>query len=34
MDFKFPKAGTDKPAAKQSLETRIGNQGCAVAYYK
>jgi hypothetical protein len=32
MDFNFPKAG--KPAVKQSLETRIGNQGCGVAYYK
>jgi cytochrome c len=32
MDYKFPKAG--KPALKQSLETRIGNQGCGVAYYK
>jgi hypothetical protein len=32
MDYKFPKSG--KPALKQSLETRIGNQGCGVAYYK
>jgi len=32
MDYKFPKSG--KPAVKQSLETRIGNQGCGVAYYK
>jgi hypothetical protein len=32
MDFNFPKAG--KPAVKQSLETRIGAQGCAVSYYK
>jgi hypothetical protein len=32
MEYKFPKAG--KPALKQSLETRIGNQGCGVAYYK
>jgi hypothetical protein len=32
MDFNFPKAG--KPAVKQSLETRIGDQGCAVSYYK
>jgi hypothetical protein len=31
-DYKFPKSG--KPALKQSLETRIGNQGCGVAYYK
>jgi hypothetical protein len=32
MEYKFPKSG--KPALKQSLETRIGNQGCGVAYYK
>jgi hypothetical protein len=31
-DSCFPKAG--KPAVKQSLETRIGDQGCAVSYYK
>ncbi|MGB7036550.1 MAG: chemotaxis protein [Xanthobacteraceae bacterium] len=32
MEYKFPKDG--KPALKQSLETRIGNQVCGVAYYK
>ena len=32
MDFNSAKAG--KPAVKQSLETRIGNQGCGVSYYK
>lgn len=32
IDFNFPKAG--KPAVKQSLEARVGNQGCAVSYYK
>src|SRR6516162_11149214 len=32
MDFTFPKAG--KPAIKQSLETRIGDQGCAISFYK
>jgi len=32
MNFNFPKAG--KPAVKQSLETRIDDQGCAVSYYK
>jgi hypothetical protein len=32
MDFNFPKAG--KPAVKQSLETRIGDQGCAVSFCK
>jgi cytochrome c len=32
MDYNFPKAG--KPAVKQSLETRVGDQGCGVSYYK
>jgi cytochrome c len=32
MDFNFPKAG--KPAVKQSLEARVGNQGCGVSFYK
>ena len=32
MDFNFPKAG--KPALKQSLESRVGTQGCGVSYYK
>ena len=32
MDYNFPKAG--KPAVKQSIETRVGNQGCGVSYYK
>ena len=32
MDYNFPKAG--KPAVKQSLETRVGNQGCGVSFYK
>jgi hypothetical protein len=32
MDFNFPKAG--KPAVKQSLESRVGTQGCGVSYYK
>jgi hypothetical protein len=32
MDYKFSKGG--KPAMKQSIETRIGHQGCGVAYYK
>lgn len=33
MDYNFPKPGTTEPAVKQFLETRIGNQGCGVAYY-
>lgn len=32
MDYNFSQSG--KPAFKRSLETRIGNQGCGVAYYK
>ena len=34
IDYKFPKAGTTEPVPKQTLETRIGNQGCGVTYYK
>ena len=32
MDYNFPKAG--KPAVKQSLQTRVGDQGCGVSFYK
>jgi len=32
MDYNFPKAG--KPAVKQSVQTRVGNQGCGVSFYK
>jgi len=32
MEYNFPKGG--KPAVKQSLQTRVGNQGCGVSYYK
>lgn len=32
FDYNSPKSG--KPAVKQTLETRVGNQGCGVAYYK
>jgi hypothetical protein len=32
MDYSFPKAG--KPAVKQSIQTRVGNQGCGVSFYK
>jgi hypothetical protein len=34
IDYKFPKPGTIEPVPKQTLETRIGNQGCGVTYYK
>jgi hypothetical protein len=33
-DYNFPKPGTTEPVPKQTLETRIGNQGCGVTYYK
>lgn len=34
IDYKLPKPGTTEPAQKQTLQTRIGNQGCGVTYYK
>ena len=34
IDYKFPKPGTTEPVPKQTLETRIGNQGCGITYYK
>src|SRR5215472_16339027 len=34
IDYQFPKPGTTEPVSKQTLETRIGNQGCGVTYYK
>jgi cytochrome c len=34
IDYKFPKPGTTEPVPKQTLETRISNQGCGVTYYK
>jgi hypothetical protein len=34
VDYNFPKPGTTDPVPKQTLETRIGNQGCGVTYYK
>ena len=34
IDYKLPKPGTTEPVQKQTLETRIGNQGCGVTYYK
>jgi cytochrome c len=34
IDYKFPKPGTAEPVLKQTLETRIGNQGCGVTYYE
>ena len=35
VDYKFPKPFTTRPAVpKQALMTKVGNQGCAVTYYK
>jgi hypothetical protein len=34
IDYKFPKPGKTEPVSKQTVETRIGNQGCGVTYYK
>ena len=34
MDYSFPKPGTTEPSPKQFLETRVGDQGCGVAYYR
>jgi hypothetical protein len=34
LDYEFPKPGTLYPVPKRSLGTRIGDQGCGVAYYK
>jgi len=32
--YNFPKPGADKPAPKESIAVRIGNQVCGVSYYK
>jgi cytochrome c len=34
IDYKFPKPGTTEPVSKQTVEARVGNQGCGVTYYK
>jgi len=34
IDYSFPKPGTTEPVPKQTLEVRIGGQGCGVTYYK
>jgi hypothetical protein len=34
MEYNFPKPGSSTPVPKQTLETRVGDQGCGVAYYK
>lgn len=34
IEYNLPKPGTKKPAVKESIETRAGNQACGVSYYK
>ena len=34
VEYEFPKPGTTEPVPKESFETRIGDQGCGVGYYK
>ncbi|MCB1507074.1 MAG: cache domain-containing protein [Hyphomicrobiaceae bacterium] len=34
VDYKWPRPGSDAPVQKVSFVTRIGDQVCAVGYYK
>ncbi len=34
VDYKWPRPGSDAPVQKVSFTTRIGDQVCAVGYYK
>jgi len=34
MEYSLPKPGTKKPAPKETLDTRVGNQACGVSYFK
>jgi hypothetical protein len=34
MKYNFPKPGADKPASKESIAVRVGNQVCGMSYYK
>jgi len=34
IEYNFPKAGSKGPVPKVSLETRVGDEGCGVSYYK
>ncbi|MDE1972910.1 MAG: chemotaxis protein [Hyphomicrobiales bacterium] len=34
LEYQMPKPGTKQSATKQFLETRVGNQGCGVTYFK
>lgn len=34
IDYNFPKPGTTEVTVKETIQARIGNQGCGVTYYK
>lgn len=34
VDYKWPRPGTDQPVQKVSFVTKVGDQVCAVGYYK
>ncbi len=34
VEYMFPKPGGTEPVAKESYITKVGDQGCAVGYYK
>jgi len=34
LDYFWPRPGSDTPAAKSTFFTKVGNQICAVGYYK
>lgn len=34
VSYNFPKPGSTEPVPKEAYVTRVGNQGCAVGYYK
>ena len=34
IDYNFPKPGGTDPVPKEAYVTRVGDQGCAVGYYK
>ena len=34
VSYNFPKPGSTEPVPKEAYVTRVGDQGCAVGYYK
>jgi hypothetical protein len=34
VSYNFPRPGSTEPVPKEAYVTRVGNQGCAVGYYK